>query len=204
MVRLQLPVLGNADELAFVAVGSNLASKQGNSLQTVENAVLAVAKATETTAQISRFFRTPAYPLNSGPDFVNAVFAIRWTAGAADLLTILHKIEREFGRLRTVRWGARVLDLDLLALGQTVLPDFAEQEKWRDLSAEQAGQIAPDTLILPHPRLQDRAFVLVPWADIAPDWAHPSTGLTVRQMMDALPEVDRASMTALTAAAAAQ
>jgi 2-amino-4-hydroxy-6-hydroxymethyldihydropteridine diphosphokinase len=133
---------------------------------------------------------------------VNAVIAIRWTAGAADLLTILHKTEREFGRSRTIRWGARVLDLDLLALGQTVLPNLAEQEKWRDLSAEQAGQIAPDTLILPHPRLQDRAFVLVPWADIAPDWAHPATGLTVRQMMDALPEVDRASMTALTAATA--
>ncbi len=57
--------------------------------------------------------------------------------------------------------------------------------------------VAPERLILPHPRLQDRAFVLIPLNDVAPDWVHPVTGQTVRQMLDALPGVDKMAVTPL-------
>ena len=85
----------------------------------------------------------------------------------------------------------RTLDLDLLAWGDSVLPDSATQDSWRALPPEAQVRAVPDGLILPHPRLQDRAFVLVPLADVAPDWVHPRTGLTVRQMLAALPAADR-------------
>lgn len=88
----------------------------------------------------------------------------------------------------------RTLDIDLVALGDSVLPDGATQDAWRRLPPEAQVRTTPDRLILPHPRLQDRAFVLVPLADVAPDWVHPRTGQTVRQMLDALPAEDRAAV----------
>ena len=66
-------------------------------------------------------------------------------------------------------------------------PDPATQASWRALSPERQGQEAPDRLILPHPRMQDRGFVLLPLAEVAPAWRHPLIGQTVREMLDALP-----------------
>tara|TARA_R110002072_G_scaffold118096_5_gene249366 strand:- start:4317 stop:4589 length:273 start_codon:yes stop_codon:yes gene_type:complete len=83
------------------------------------------------------------------------------------------------------------VDLDLIAMGDTVLPDAKTQALWRKLAFDQQSVRAPNELILPHPRLQDRAFVLVPLADIAPDWRHPLIGKTVREMLNDLPEADK-------------
>ncbi len=85
----------------------------------------------------------------------------------------------------------RTLDIDLLAMGDSVLPDASTQDAWRGLAPDLQSREAPDQLILPHPRLQDRAFVLAPLADIEPDWVHPRTGRSVREMLAALPAEDR-------------
>ena len=111
--------------------------------------------------------------------------------GPVDVLAHFHRVEAQFGRARDKRWGGRTLDIDLLAIGNAVLPDAATYATWRDLPLDQQSQRAPDQLILPHPRLQDRAFVLVPLMDVAPDWRHPVIGLTVRDMCAALPAADR-------------
>ncbi len=145
---------------------------------------------------VSRFFRTPCYPAGAGPDYVNAACVLRVSADFSPLaiLAALHKVEETFGRKRAQRWGMRTLDLDLLAIGDSVYPDADTQNHWRSLPSADQARLAPDTLILPHPRLQDRAFVLVPLADVAPDWCHPLLGLTVAQMVDQISATDRAAI----------
>ena len=187
----------NSHTKALVAVGSNLASAAGPPEKSVADAIYAVGRATGSVPTVSRFFRTSAFPAGSGPDFVNACFALDWSGTAVDLLEILHGIEADFGRVRGQRWAARVLDLDLLALGAQVLPDTDTHAAWRRMDLTDAGSQTPPTLILPHPRLQERGFVLVPLAEIAPDWPHPVTGRTVSEMRDALEPADLAGIVPL-------
>ncbi|MFC0279555.1 2-amino-4-hydroxy-6-hydroxymethyldihydropteridine diphosphokinase [Falsigemmobacter intermedius] len=142
----------------------------------------------------SPVYRTPAFPAGSGPDYANAAFSALWSGSATEALAALHAIEAEAGRERLTRWGARTLDLDLIAVDNAVLPDRAGFDTWLNLPAADQIRRSPDQLILPHPRLQDRAFVLVPVADVAPDWRHPVLGRTIRELCDALPATERAEV----------
>ncbi len=145
----------------------------------------------------SCYIQSPAFPPGSGPDYVNAVVAFTTTLGPAEVVGRLHDIEAAFGRVRGERWSARILDLDLLALGDHVLPDRETYDAWVDLPLEEQKRKTPDRLVLPHPRMAERAFVLVPLAEIAPDWVHPVTGLTATAMRDALDPSDLGVITPL-------
>jgi 2-amino-4-hydroxy-6-hydroxymethyldihydropteridine diphosphokinase len=136
---------------------------------------------------VSRFYETPAFPKCSGPNYVNAAVAIRSRFDADSTLKKFHEIEQELGRIRETRWGQRTVDIDLISYGDLILPNEATQVDWVNLPLADQMRFSPDILIVPHPRLQDRAFVLGPLMDIAPDWRHPVTHLTVRQMYEALP-----------------
>ncbi|MEX3016965.1 2-amino-4-hydroxy-6-hydroxymethyldihydropteridine diphosphokinase [Gymnodinialimonas hymeniacidonis] len=170
----------------LIALGANLPSGDIPPEDSVPLAMDRLEAICGPGAVRSRLFSTPAFPAGSGPDFVNAAMRVMWRRSAEALLQALHGIEEEFGRTRANRWEARVMDLDLIGFGDAVLPSPEVRAEWAALSPEEAAKVVPDQLILPHPRLADRGFVLVPLADVAPDWVDPSTGLSVRAMLDAL------------------
>lgn len=172
----------------LIAVGANLPSTVGEPVETIAVALADMANRGILIRAVSRFFATPCFPAGAGPDFVNAVVVVRSELASGALLEVLHQIESRYGRERKERWAGRPLDLDLLADGDAVLPDAEVLNRWMTLPLDQQTQISPDQLILPHPRIQDRAFVLVPLADVAPDWRHPVLDQTVTQMLAVLPD----------------
>lgn len=144
--------------VAYVALGANL----GRPLETLAWAVGEVARL-GTRRGVSRLYRTAPVGGPAGqPDYLNAVLSVETTASPRDLLTALHAIEASAGRERRERWAARVLDLDLLTYD---------------------GLISEDGVLLPHPRAWERAFVLAPLADLAPELEHPRTGERVARAL---------------------
>ena len=176
-------------QIALIAFGANLPFDGRTPAQTLHLAVNSFPNVNLAIPSVSRFFATPCFPPGAGPDYVNAaaLLQVERSMSADGLLARLHQIEAMFGRQRKQRWGMRTLDIDLVALGDQVLPDAVTQSQWRTLDPALQSSQAPTTLILPHPRLQDRAFVLVPLADLAPDWRHPVLNLTITQMLAARP-----------------
>lgn len=181
---------------ALVALGANLPFEGETPAGTILQAVKMLAEEGLSVLALSPLYATPCFPAGAGPDYVNAaaVLQVRPEVDAASILQRLHQVEGYFGRIREQRWGMRTLDIDLVGFGDSVLPDAATQDAWRNLPPEAQARTTPDRLILPHPRLQDRGFVLIPLCDIAPDWRHPLLGSTVAEMVAALPEAEKADI----------
>ncbi|MDD3444951.1 MAG: 2-amino-4-hydroxy-6-hydroxymethyldihydropteridine diphosphokinase [Zavarzinia sp.] len=118
----------------------------------------------------SRLWETAPVPVSDQPWYVNAVFRVETELSPTEMLAALHEIEAAFGRVRRERWEARVLDLDLLSYGDLIIDGDQLRE-----------------LVLPHPRMAERAFVLLPLAEIAPDWRHPGTGVAIADLVAGLP-----------------
>tara|TARA_R100001369_G_scaffold15855_4_gene30715 strand:- start:1455 stop:2102 length:648 start_codon:yes stop_codon:yes gene_type:complete len=192
---MQVDEMNKDGDIALILLGSNTSSRDILPANFVLNGRLRLMELLNLDAdKFSGLYASPAFPAGIGPDFVNAAMAIRTTMPPDDLLGLMHKVEAEADRTRDVRWGPRTLDLDLVAFGSAVFPSVKVQTLWRDLPAERQKVEMPGELILPHPRLQDRAFVLVPLAQVAPDWVHPVLGRSVVQMRDALPAFDVAAI----------
>ena len=118
----------------------------------------------------SSLYRTSPVGSEAGGWFINGAASIETLLEPLALLDLMLDIERSFGRVRTIKWGPRPLDLDILFYGN--------------------DQIDLPRLKAPHPLLSERLFVLMPLAEIEPDWMHPGTGLSVRQMLDRLLQTD--------------
>lgn len=170
----------------ILAFGSNATAEMPSNADLLKDAFERFNETALKIETISGIWRTPAFPAGSGPDFANACAIVEGDVSAEGALTIVHEIEAQMGRIRTVRWGQRVIDIDVLAMGDAVAPNIETWRHWFGLPLADQQRLAPEHLILPHPRLQDRAFVLVPMQEIAPNWVHPVLGKTVSQMRDAL------------------
>ena len=182
---------------AFIALGSNSTLEGLSSLDLLKQAILEIHGSNLHLQAISRFFINPAYPIGSGPDFVNAVVQVRTHEKAENVMEFLHSIEKKFGRLRVKRWGERTLDLDLLAFGQTVAPNKSVYSYWHDLDLQNQKCKIPTDLILPHPRMHERAFVLIPLLDIAPYWIHPILNKTTNELCDNLSSEEISNLTCI-------
>nr|WP_245904311.1 2-amino-4-hydroxy-6-hydroxymethyldihydropteridine diphosphokinase [Roseicyclus mahoneyensis] len=180
-----------------MALGANLPGDRSTPDRTLTKALCLLAANAIGGVWASRLFSTPAMPTGSGPDYLNAAASFRWSGTPEALLSLLHGIEADLGRTRDGRWTARIIDLDLIALDDAVCPDRAVQAHWAAMPLERASVEVPDRLILPHPRMAERSFVLVPLADVAPDWRHPVNRLSVAQMLAARPAPERAGIVAV-------
>lgn len=151
----------------LIGLGANLNSRHGSPRETIKLALASLSDAGITVSAVAPMYESAPVPASDQPWFVNTVAALETELPPDALLSLLHKTEEAFGRVRRERWEARVLDIDLL---------------------DYRGRVSPDGCpILPHPRMADRAFVLLPLHCLVPDWCHPVTGTPIGALIAALP-----------------
>ena len=157
----------------YIALGSNLETKNMTRLEIINKALEYLPIFNISLGKISSFWESKSYPNINQPNFINAVLEVKSELNPFQTLHSLKKIESYLGRKINRRWGNRVIDLDLLAAGSLILPNLRVFYKWLKMPLKQQLQSQPNQLILPHPRIQDRLFVLKPLSEIDPDWMHP-------------------------------
>jgi 2-amino-4-hydroxy-6-hydroxymethyldihydropteridine diphosphokinase len=153
----------------LIALGANLPGPAGAPANALRAALARLEERGVKILSVSSFYETPAWPDPGQPAFINAVAAVETTLQPVELLTLLHGVETDFGRLRSAPNAPRTMDIDLLDHG---------------------GKIVTGGVTLPHPRMQSRSFVLVPLAQVAPNWRHPVTGESAAELLAKLPDQD--------------
>mgnify|MGYP002054014222 FL=1 len=162
----------NMDEIMgsrlFIGLGANLTPDgYASPREGCVAAVSALADEGVHLLALSHWYESAPVPISDQPWYLNAVAEATTDLDAVSTLAALHLIERRFGRIRTERNAARVLDFDLL--------DFAGM-------VNNASDLA-----LPHPRLHERAFVLLPLGELCPDWVHPVSGIVIQDLIAMIP-----------------
>jgi len=156
--------------MQFIGLGSN----KGDRLKFLETAIQLLTKSGVEFRSVSEVYQTVPFGPIEQDSFLNAVAEIRFWGTAEELLNCILQVEQQLGRERVIRWGPRTIDIDILAFGEHIL----HTEK----------------LSVPHPGIAERAFVLVPWAEIAPNYIIPGIAKTVQELKDALPEGELANV----------
>ncbi len=166
----------NGMRMIWLAMGSNRDGAQGSGTVTICHAVRLLSHHKFAIVAHSGCFLTPAMGHGRQAAYLNAVVGIRGSIGPAALLRLVKRIERDAGRRTGVRWGPRPLDIDILDHGGRILGHPA--------TATRRG-----SLILPHPGIASRGFVLVPLAEAGPAWRHPLLGLGANALLARRPRL---------------
>jgi 2-amino-4-hydroxy-6-hydroxymethyldihydropteridine diphosphokinase len=147
----------------YLSLGSNVGDRKKTILTAVE---LLANTPTFENIHISNFYITEPYGLSRQRDFVNCVLKLESSVSARELLNRIQEIELRLGRTRTVRWGERTIDIDILFFGDKIIQE-------------------PD-LVIPHPGIQKRSFVLKPLCELCPDLIHPLLGRTIKSLWETI------------------
>jgi len=154
----------------LIAVGSNVSGAWGSPVKTLETTFSILAQNGMLVKVVSSLYRTPPIGGLHQDHFINAAAEIEVRKSVGEVLRLFKRMERAAGRRLGRRWGPRPLDIDILAASAMTAHGGRGRRR--------AGQ-----LILPHPELHRRAFVLLPLAEIAPHWQHPTLGRGVRALL---------------------
>ena len=163
----------SSSPVILIALGANLPSRFGLPEQSLREAVSRLVQKEIFTIQSSRVYLTAPVPVSDQPWYHNMVVRVKTAHAPKEVLACLHEIEEEMGRVRVHKNEARVIDLDLLAYGDEIFTGAGD-----------------DGFILPHPRMHERAFVMLPLRDVAPEWIHPVTGKNVDEIVAQLGVID--------------
>lgn len=177
--------------MIFIGIGANLPSRShGSPRATCEAAIFEIEARGIRVVSRSRWFTSSPVPPSDQPWYVNGVIGVETDLDPDALLRVLHDVEAVMGRQRAERWGARTLDLDLLDYCGKVVDaepgDQAEKQGDKPLPSAITAVVesgATCHAVLPHPRMHERAFVLVPLSELAPNWRHPATGESINALL---------------------
>ncbi|MBL4603327.1 MAG: 2-amino-4-hydroxy-6-hydroxymethyldihydropteridine diphosphokinase [Emcibacteraceae bacterium] len=163
--------------MILIGLGSNLTTGEFSSSKAILDAAIAALNDHGINVlKCSRFYETEPVPKSDQPWFVNAVISVKTDFNAHELLKKMHNIEHNLGRVRRNRWEARIIDLDLLCFSNIILPS---PDEW----GEVASKMTSTEVIIPHARMHERDFVLIPLADISTEWMHPILNKNVTTML---------------------
>ena len=178
----------------LISCGANISSPFGKPLETLKVVFKELPKEELIVLKKSRFYSSKAFPDPKQPEYLNGCLQIEVDCEAVDVLARLKRIEIKMGRQESSRWGVRTCDLDLLSFDTLVQPNKEIFNQWLNMPLRKQLRVKPSELLLPHPRIQDRAFVLKPLLEVAADWIHPVLNLSVREMFESLPKEERDSV----------